>query len=184
MKILFALCWTPRFMVLVLFCSLMLFQARSWAGASAEEIRQWLDAHNQYRAQHQVAPVTWSDTVAASAQAFADTCPNGHSSSGYGENMAWGYRSITAVVKAWYDEEEYNDYANPGFSYQTGHFTQVVWKGTTEIGCALKTQCSNWPTTWICQYNPPGNYQGRFSENVFPKNEAVPSPPTGLSVDP
>ncbi len=169
-----------RHFFILLTCFISLTGSNVWGAASADEIRQWLDSHNQYRLKHQVAPVSWSNTVAASAQAYADTCPNGHSQSGYGENMAWGYPSITSVVTAWYEEEEEYDYSNPGFSGTTGHFTQVVWKGTTEIGCALKTQCGGWPTTWVCQYNPPGNYYGQFAQNVFPpKASPPPTIPSG-----
>jgi uncharacterized protein YkwD len=139
-----------------------------FATASLQEIEQWVHYHNQYRLKHQVAPVTWSATVAKSAQAFADECPQNHSNSGYGENLAWGYPSIRSVVTAWYSEEQSYNYNAPGFSATTGHFTQVVWKGTKEIGCALRKECSGWPTTWVCQYSPPGNYIGQFAQNVFP----------------
>jgi len=144
--------------------------------ATAAEIQQWLQAHNTYRALHGVPPVTWSATVAASAQAWADTCPSTHSGSGYGENIAWATTDIgeSAVVQLWYDEESLYDYSNPGFSSDTGHFTQVVWKGTMEIGCGFATGCGqNWPyyaNAWVCQYNPPGNYIGQFGANVFPPN--------------
>ncbi len=159
-------------------CFINCICSNAWGAASEEQISQWLDSHNQYRSKHQVEPLTWSVAIAASAQAYADTCPTGHSQSGYGENIAWGYSSIPAVVTAWYEEEDVYDYDNPGFSSAVGHFTQVVWKGTIEIGCALKTDCSKWPTTWICQYNPPGNYSGQFAQNVFPPKE--PPPPIPL----
>lgn len=162
---------------LLLLVSVNFCWKQSWGAATDDEIQRWLDSHNQYRLKHQVAPVSWSDEVAQSAQNWADSCPTGHSKAGYGENMAWGYSSIESVVTAWYSEEKYYDYSNPGFSYTTGHFTQVVWKATTEIGCALKTGCPSWPTTWVCQYNPPGNYLGRFAENVFPVRVTPPVPP-------
>ncbi len=175
----------PKFLqVSVLFFLLMaVFCGNVRGAATTEEISRWLDSHNQYRSQHQVDPVSWSTEVAASAQAYADTCPTGHSQSGYGENLAWGYPSIESVVTAWYDEETDYDYNDPGFSSGTGHFTQVVWKGTTEIGCALTTDCPSWSRTWVCQYNPPGNYIGQFAENVFPIYEAPPpvNEPTGGS---
>ena len=142
-------------------------------GATASEIQQWLDNHNSKRQLHQVGPVTWSATVAASAQNYANTCPDGHSGSGYGENLAWATypASIETVTSWWYSEESQYDYANPGWQSGTGHFTQMVWKGTTEIGCGM-AQCSSgnrgYPYVWVCQYNPPGNVIGAFAENVFP----------------
>ncbi len=151
--------------------------------ASPAQIQEWLQAHNSYRALHSTPGVIWSAEVAGSAQAYADTCPTSHSGSGYGENLAWATYDMgrTAVVKMWYDEETKYDYTDPGFSTETGHFTQVVWKGTTEIGCGFKTGCTNgWENVWVCQYNPPGNYIGRFAENVLPPVEN--NPPPGGSV--
>ena len=144
--------------------------------ATAAEIQQWLQAHNTYRTLHGVSPVTWSDTVAASAQAWANTCPTAHSGSGYGENMAFASSvsynpGASTIVQLWYSEEPDYDYNKPGFSPTTGHFTQVVWKGSTEIGCGFKTGCTTgWANVWVCQYNPPGNHIGYFAENVFPPN--------------
>lgn len=143
--------------------------------ATPEEIQQWLQAHNNYRALHGVPAVTWSTTLEASAQAWADTCPSGHSSSGYGENMAFASYALSPqnVVDYWYSEEIYYDYNNPGWSSQTGHFTQVVWKSTTQIGCGCKTGCSSgWWCVCVCQYNPPGNVIGQFAENVLPPTSA------------
>ena len=141
--------------------------------ATPAEIEEWLQAHNKHRILHGVAPFTWSATVAASAQAYADTCPFNHSGSGYGENLAWASydQGRTGAVDAWYNEEPLYDYDNPGFSSETGHFTQVVWKGTLQVGCGYKSGCAGgWPNVWVCQYDPPGNYISQFGDNVFPPN--------------
>jgi hypothetical protein len=40
-------------------------------------------------------------------------------------------------LKAWYDEISLYNYNNPVFSSGTGHFTQMVWKSSTALGCAF-----------------------------------------------
>jgi uncharacterized protein YkwD len=140
---------------------------------SQQEADEWVKAHNRFRTQHNAPPVKWSERLASSAQKVADHCPSGHSKTSYGENLAWVSvpKPVSDVVRLWYGEVEKYDFSNPGFSPQIGHFTQVVWKGTTEIGCARNTGCSTRiSNVWVCHYNPPGNYQGRFADNVLPKN--------------
>ena len=49
---------------------------------------------------------------------------------GQGENLAWTGASSPAAaclkaVKMWYAEIKDYDFATPGFSFETGHFTQV-----------------------------------------------------------
>lgn len=61
----------------------------------------------------------------------------------YGENLAMYWSSnqasqthileeTTYATDAWYDEitDPGYDFDSPGFSSGTGHFTQVVWKGS------------------------------------------------------
>lgn len=164
---------TPQYFITISVMILLLIPSSVILAATPAQITAWLEKHNSFRVFHGVPPVSWSATVAASAQAFAETCPDKHSGSGYGENLAWATYNMgeDSVVQLWYDEESLYDYDNPGFSSSTGHFTQVVWKGTTQIGCGFKSGCSfPWPNSsvWVCQYNPPGNYLGQFEENVLP----------------
>ncbi|EDO14674.1 hypothetical protein Kpol_282p1, partial [Vanderwaltozyma polyspora DSM 70294] len=69
---------------------------------------------------------------------------------------------------AWYDEIANYDYSNPGFSVATGHFTQLIWKDTTQVGCGIKYCGDYYGDYIICSYNPPGNYQGEFASEVEP----------------
>ncbi len=60
-----------------------------------------------------------------------------------------------------------HNYGVNQFVYQTGHFTQVVWKKSAELGIAKAVSRSG--KCYISgNYYPPGNYQGQFVENVRP----------------
>mmetsp|Transcript_13750 Transcript_13750/g.26382 ORF Transcript_13750/g.26382 Transcript_13750/m.26382 type:complete len:409 (-) Transcript_13750:139-1365(-) len=134
--------------------------------------RSALSLHNQYRRRHGASALSWSTELEKVAQDWAnklarENCAMYHSNHPSGENLGRGYRSINDAVTAWYEEEELYNYNNPGFSSATGHFTQVVWKGTENLGCAIAT-CSNGRKIYSCNYDPPGNYRGRYEENVLP----------------
>ncbi|MBI5517344.1 MAG: hypothetical protein HY909_26460 [Deltaproteobacteria bacterium] len=148
------------------------------ADAPASVASAFVAAHNRYRADHCAPPLTWSPAVAASAQRWADRlrqagCGMQHSSSsersGYGESLFGGSGSYTPeqAVEAWYSEVGQYNYGRPGFSGSTGHFTQVVWRATTSVGCASAT-CSG-SILWVCQYSPAGNMAGQFPANVSPR---------------
>ncbi|KAL2708600.1 Protein PRY1 [Kluyveromyces marxianus] len=132
---------------------------------------EMVNAHNSKRSLHKnTPPVSWSDDLASYAQNYADNydCSGTltHSGGPYGENLALGYGN-TGSVEAWYDEIKDYDYSNPGFSMSTGHFTQVVWKASTSIGCGVK-QCDSWGAYIICSYDPAGNVEGGYQDNVQP----------------
>lgn len=62
---------------------------------------------------------------------------------------------------------DYN-YSSPGFSEQTGHFTQLVWKATTAVGCGSRL-CGTRGWYLVCEYWPRGNVVGQFAEQVDPQ---------------
>lgn len=138
---------------------------------------QWqadmLAVTNKYRAMHGAAPVTWNTDLANFAAQNAAQFNWAHSGGPYGENIATGsYLDPDYYVFLWYDEVKKYNFANPGFSDETGHFTQLVWASTTQIGCAMHegTNSAGFPYSLTCEYNPPGNVNnaGYFSSNVKP----------------
>lgn len=149
--------------------------ARPVTASVSGDMKTVLDAHNRYRAQHCAPPLRWSATVAATAQAWAEElrdsgCKFEHSRGTLGENLAAGSAgalSPQGVVDMWYREVSAYDFGNPRFAMDTGHFTQVVWVGTTELGCGV-SQC-NGMSIWVCNYAPAGNMQGAFAKHVRPK---------------
>jgi pathogenesis-related protein 1 len=132
-----------------------------------------LAAHNERRARHCAPPLAWSGEVARAAQAWADRlardCSFQHSTSKYGENLWAGTDGAfppRRVVESWYGEVAKYDFKRPGFSMDTGHFTQLVWVGTKRLGCGTATCKGN--RIWVCNYDPAGNVEGQFREHVRP----------------
>jgi uncharacterized protein YkwD len=145
------------------------------AGALPDDMQALLDAHNRVRAKHCAAPLTWSPKLAAVAQGWANAlrdqgCKFGHKPNNkYGENLAGGTSGTLDggdVLGMWYDEVKLYAFPNGGFSMETGHFTQVVWRDTRQLGCARST-CKGMDL-WVCEYDPPGNVQGQYRQQVLP----------------
>ncbi len=143
--------------------------------------QQILDAHNQLRARHCAQPLRWSANLQAVAQDWADqlagaNCAFEHRQPNrFGENLTFfapvGSQSPAGVATGWYSEVQQYDFGNGKFDFQTGHFTQVVWTSTTELGCGV-SQC-NGGEIWVCNYNPPGNMMGEFSRRVLHPDQCV-----------
>ncbi|EMG45559.1 hypothetical protein G210_4257, partial [Candida maltosa Xu316] len=128
-----------------------------------------LDAHNQYRSQHQVGPLSWDVDTYNYAKNNADNydCSGilTHTHGPYGENLAAGFKNGPDTVAAWMNEPVV--YTSNGFVYN--HLTQVIWKASTKVGCAYK-DCSStgWGLYVVCEYDPYGNVIGEGPQNVFP----------------
>lgn len=148
---------------------------------------EMLAAHNEKRKLHCVGALTWSAKLAAEAQEYASKCNLGvHGSTGENLDRAWSMQGNgTAVLPAkshrdafqdWYSEvRNYPDYNNPVFVSQgsgvNGHFTQVVWKDSRQLGCGVATCKMEAEVTrngqtvkqlidgtqWVCRYLPAGN---------------------------
>lgn len=94
----------------------------------------------------------------------------------YGENLAFFYGlALEAGVDMWYGEESAYDYGKPGYSEGTGHFTQLVWRGTCRVGWG-SAKDKRGATFFVMLYDPPGNYEGEFGRNVFKRGTAVDGP--------
>ena len=136
-------------------------------------------SHNEYRSLHGVPLVTWSDKIAKEAQQFAEELARrgklGHASKEdrkyHGENICRMSRHYqpTDAVSFWYAEVNKYDFSSPGFSLENGHFTQLVWRKTREIGigCA-RSENGDGLSYVVARYWPPGNVVTAFEENVLP----------------
>lgn len=132
-----------------------------------------LAAHNKYRQEVGVPALKWSDTVATAAQKWANQLASTgqfqHSgSASYGENLWMGTAgafSFTQMVDSWGSEKKFfvagtfPNVSSSGKWQDVGHYTQVIWRNTTEVGCGLAT--AGGKDYLVCQYNPKGNYIGQ-----------------------
>ncbi|MDZ4713846.1 MAG: CAP domain-containing protein [Cytophagales bacterium] len=126
-----------------------------------------LERHNHWRKAVGVPPMKWSVKLALQAQAWADSqakrgdCACKHSTDTmYGENIycSQGIASKAGdVADSWASEKKfYNHTAGKCKGGECGHYTQMVWRTTTEVGCGM-ARCGD-KEIWVCNYNPPGNY--------------------------
>lgn len=142
----------------------------------------WVKAHNIYRCMHGANPVTWSTAAASNAQTYVNTLTSLVHSKSYsltppngpaGENLAMGYTTAEAATGAWYSEV--SGCIWPGCSTGTngavtGHFTAMIWKATTQIGCGINTARN----IEICRYLVAApNIMGQYSSNVAAKVKDV-----------
>jgi pathogenesis-related protein 1 len=142
------------------------------------ELKGITEAHNAARASVSPAPQTaipalqWSTEIAKAAQDWADNCQFQHSSSDYGENIYadTGQGSAADVVADWVSEEADYNYASNSCSGVCGHYTQVVWAKSLNLGCAMTRCTRNSPfggfgggvwNFWVCNYDPPGNFNNQ-----------------------
>ncbi|KAE9619468.1 hypothetical protein Lal_00032275 [Lupinus albus] len=129
---------------------------------------EFLHAHNWVRSKYNLPTLTWDTKLENFASSYLmvryEDCKMIHSSSDYGENLFWGKKlhwKPSDAVYYWYYEYNWYDLNTLKCSPEKicGHFTQMVWKDSTRVGCALQ-HCNdrNLGMLIACEYDPPGNY--------------------------
>ncbi len=134
-----------------------------------------LAIHNAERARVGVPPLGWSDRLAADAAAYAPALialgdlehSSNESRPDNGENLAMGtqgHYSPEDLSRLWVDERSgfpgggvYPEPDEDDWS-DIGHYTQMVWGGTREVGCATAAGGGN--LYLVCRYAPAGNVIG------------------------
>jgi pathogenesis-related protein 1 len=143
-----------------------------------QQAQQMVNYHNQKRAEVGNGNVSWSTQIAQYAQQRADQIartkqlahlPQGQNP--FGENLASGGSTgggvVYTVINAcdgWYSEKakmprNARTMTFDLFNKGVGHYTQMVWKGSTQIGVGISQyqQGAFTMTVVVCCYNPPGN---------------------------
>jgi pathogenesis-related protein 1 len=141
-------------------------------GLDGDEEQAVLSYHNQVRASVNIPPLTWSAELAQyaanqAAKLATQGCALKHSKNArYGENLFSGavslnHEAVVEAAKAWESEKiNYSgDKLNKANRSQVGHYTQMVWRDTKQLGCA-KIACAD-QIIVVCNYAPAGNRLGK-----------------------
>lgn len=144
--------------------------------------REFLHAHNVYRCTAGLGLLAWDTKAFATAKRYAASAPTDrlqHSpvdqrrdpdGAVYGENVAIGERLEPGqVVARWHDEIRSTQGGFGGGAAAArraglGHYTQIVWRSTTKVGCSLGQN----RRVVICHYSPSGNEVGKRLTQVAP----------------
>ncbi|MEM1050848.1 MAG: CAP domain-containing protein [Pseudomonadota bacterium] len=147
---------------------------------SSEE-HAWLVGHNDARSAFGTPPLEWSDDLADEARRWAEQLAHEntirHAPSdrlgGNGENL-WmgsaGYFPASKMISAFVDERRFfragrfPSVSRTGDWTDVGHYTQIVWATTKEVGCAKASNSHN--EILVCRYYPAGNILG---ETIAPQ---------------
>lgn len=146
------------------------------AGAAPDIVQRLLASHNQERAALGLEPLRWNAQLARTADTWAThlarTGRFEHAPAGprdrFGENIWGGTPGRFApeqMVGLWLDEKRYFKpgvfpaNSTSGDASDVGHYTQVIWRETTEVGCALARGTSE--DILVCRYAEPGNVRGQ-----------------------
>jgi pathogenesis-related protein 1 len=165
---------------ILLFCALM---SALPAQALDFDTNAMVSAHNRWRKTVGAPPLTYAPKLAAESQEWANHLKNSnhcqmtHSKPDgkYGENLFWASAiewsdgklelqkiSPAKVVDSWASERKDYDYHHnscaPG--KMCGHYTQIVWRASRTVGCAVAVCEDSREQIWVCRYQPPGNWVG------------------------
>ncbi|VDM17115.1 unnamed protein product [Hydatigera taeniaeformis] len=166
-----------------LICTLLLVSLVASEAPTEQERKDLLDFHNNKRATvnpsaTNMLEMVYSAELEKLAIDWVAKCKFEHPNSsqypqynGIGQNLALTGgvgRNLVSQATQWWNEVSGYTYGSNACTVGTvcGHYIQMVWATSEELGCAVK-QCDslmpNWPSPVFlltCQYKPAGNYIG------------------------
>jgi pathogenesis-related protein 1 len=156
----------PAFCLLLVSTLLPFLTGRAEEGEGMRMRTEMLKAHNRIRSRLSLPYLGWSEPLSEAAQLWANTLVKEdglrHSADlAFGENLYridGGEATPRMVVDAWASESSRYNYKTNKCRGRCGHYTQIVWKDTTQVGCAVASAGDH--EIWVCEYNPPGNIIG------------------------
>ena len=138
-----------------------------------------LNAHNYYRRYHHAGPLTINNQLSRIAENYSRRLAytiralqhsnNRYNNEPLGENLYYCIGKEpngNDATKSWYDEIQYHDFYSDYGCSASGHFSQLVWNNSKEVGFGV-TKNNNGQWFVVANYFPAGNTMGKFRENVL-----------------
>lgn len=142
----------------------------------SNEANRLLVSHNAERARLGLPPLRWNPGLARDAGQWAKVLSSRgelehadhNARKGHGENLWMGTAGAwdeKGMVDMFIDERRYfrpapfPDVSQTGQWSDVGHYTQIVWRDTREVGCAVET--AKGLDVLVCRYYPAGNVMGQ-----------------------
>ncbi|WP_375291315.1 CAP domain-containing protein [Qipengyuania sp.] len=135
-----------------------------------------LALHNSERQSLGLPALTWNSQLARDAQGWASqllkrgalqhATPSDRK--GHGENLwmgtagAWDVAGMVEMFleeRRYFREAAFPDVSLTGNWTDVGHYSQIIWRETREVGCAIDS--GNGMDVLVCRYYPAGNVFGR-----------------------
>ena len=135
-----------------------------------------LRIHNEYRIKHNSPELKMNEKLNEMAENYANLLLDSEGKKAFplniyeygsilGENiMISTKKTVEEMCEAWHNERKNYDYNLNNFQKGTGHFTQLIWKETKEVGFGFIFKDNNF--CGVAYYYPAGNILGEFSENI------------------
>ncbi|XP_052737388.1 uncharacterized protein LOC112043280 isoform X1 [Bicyclus anynana] len=154
-----------------------IFRSTSISDSKFED--EFLQAHNEYRAKHKVPPLELNKKLCKYAEEWAKAIAKKakvehRDQNEYGENIFYAWSSdpnftLTgrAPVDKWYSEIKCHAFGKEPNNLGSGHFTQVVWEDSKEVGVGV-ARTKEGQVYVVANYYPPGNIIGSFASKVHP----------------
>lgn len=146
------------------------------------EIDDIIRIHNETRQAVGTGTLKWNCALADFAQKWANKDTFEHSpekdrqgiiaGSFAGENLSNDSetnQNMQKLIQGWIDEKQHlaSDAKTCAAGKVCGHYTQMVWRATTEVGCgvfrksnSLGVEFKGQASYFVCIYNPGGNTDG------------------------
>ena len=135
-----------------------------------------LAAHNKYREKHHSPPLVLNKELCKIASDYAQKLLQNNAVSysfgkfkgnDMGENIfrCQGAEATGEMAtNDWYNESKNYNFKKD-FQKDTGHFTQIIWKDTKEVGFGVANRGNTYYV--VANYYPPGNFLGQYGKNVL-----------------